>query len=325
MTDPLTYALDSLHLSTQVTCRLELSAPWGVAFPAINGGFHVVYRGTCWAQVGDNLVRLVPGDILLLPTGSPHILASDPAMMTKPVTPVEDIVSALGGRFLMDWGNGGEPASVVCGLFGLRGGGNNHPLLAALPALLHITIGSGAARAWLEAILQYLASETESHRAGSESIVGRLTEVLVIQAVRVWIDEQAGGNRGWFKALADPEIGAALGYIHRSPGEPWTVASLASQVGLSRSAFAQRFSELVGEPPHQYLVRWRMRLAADLLTSTQLGLAQIAARLGYESEHHFNRAFKLHFGVAPGAYRKDRQPLPAPEFSPDPVTAESSA
>ena len=136
------------------------------------------------------------------------------------------------------------------------------------------------------------------------TIVSRLADILFIQALRSWMESTVGDGEGWLAALRDPPIGMALGHIHQAPGEDWTVASLAAQVGMSRSAFSARFTAMVGKPPLHYLTRWRMQLAGDLLADDGMSISEIAERVGYQSESPFSKAFKQHTGMAPGAYRR---------------------
>ena len=192
---------------------------------------------------------------------------------------------------------------MICGVFHLQDGGD-HALFSLLPSLIHIKGEQGRAVEWLDTTLKFMSSEIGAARPGSDTIVGRLTDILFIQSVRAWIDSQGNGGCGWLTALNDPQIGAALGQIHRVPGQPWSVEALADRVGMSRSAFSARFSSLLGEPPIRYVTRWRMRLASNWLRDTDISLTAISERLGYDSDGSFERAFKREVGVAPGAYRR---------------------
>ena len=204
---------------------------------------------------------------------------------------------------ILHHGGGGAPTTVICGVFHYQDGGD-HALLSLLPPLIHIKGDQGQAVPWLDFTLKFMGSEAGASLPGADTIIGRLTDILFIHAVRAWLVSHGEVNGGWLTALNDSQIGSALGHIHRLPGKPWTVESLASNVGMSRSAFSARFSMLVGEPPLRYLTRWRMRLASSWLHDTDLSLADIAERLGYQSEDPFKRAFKREIGTAPGGYRR---------------------
>jgi AraC-like DNA-binding protein len=177
-------------------------------------------------------------------------------------------------------------------------------LFDSLPPVLHVKGDAGTTVRWLEANLQFVASEMASGEPGFETIVSRLADILVVQAVRAHLAQSGGGCKGWLRALIDPQIGRALSLIHEKPEDDWTVESLASKVGMSRSAFAARFAQLVEEPPLTYLTRWRMQKASRLLETSQAGVAEVAKRVGYDAEAAFSKAFKRWTGVAPGAYRR---------------------
>ena len=177
-------------------------------------------------------------------------------------------------------------------------------LFDSLPPVVHVKGDAGTTVRWLEANLQFVASEMASGEPGFETIVSRLADILVVQAVRAHVAQTGGGCKGWLRALIDPQIGRALSLIHEKPEDDWTVESLASKVGMSRSAFAARFAQLVEEPPLTYLTRWRMQKASRLLETSPAGVAEVAKRVGYDAEAAFSKAFKRWIGVAPGAYRR---------------------
>jgi AraC-like DNA-binding protein len=197
---------------------------------------------------------------------------------------------------------------LLCGSFRF-GQGDGHPLIAVLPPLICIKGQEGRPLEWLDLTLRFLASETRRPRAGSDSMVTRLTELLFVQIVRAWIEEQPEGHGGWLGALRDGRIARVLGLMHGEPGRAWSVPTLARAAGMSRATLARRFTSLVGEAPLTYLSRWRMHVAAGLLRSHSLSVAEAAARVGYQSEAAFSRVFRKVVGVAPAAYR--RAALPA--------------
>ncbi|HET9601105.1 MAG TPA: AraC family transcriptional regulator, partial [Acidimicrobiales bacterium] len=202
-------------------------------------------------------------------------------------------------------GGGGAPTNLVCGT--VRFG---HPAAHNLVALLPRTIVVDGAAApspeadWMQSTLRLIAAEGRELRPGGEAVITRLSDILVIQAIRSWIAGDPAGQTGWLGALQDPRIGRAMSLVHRDPARPWSVASLARETAMSRSAFAARFTELVGESVMQYVTRWRMQVALDWLRHDDVPVAALAARLGYESEAAFSRAFKRTVGVSPGAARR---------------------
>jgi AraC-like DNA-binding protein len=267
--------------------------------------FHVVNAGRCWLEVGGEEPRhLQRGDFALVPHGQGHLLVSEPGAPTPRVDALEyDYAS---DRYaILRHGGGGSPTSLVCGT--VRFG---HPAARNLVGLLPRTIViDGAALPapeadWMQSTLRLIAAEGRELRPGGEAVITRLSDILVIQANRAWIAAAPAGQTGWLGALQDPRIGRAMSLVHRDPAAPWSVASLARASAMSRSAFAARFTELVGEPVMHYVTRWRMQVAVDWLQHDDAAVAELAARLGYESEAAFSRAFKRIVGVSPGAARR---------------------
>ena len=192
---------------------------------------------------------------------------------------------------------------LICG--GARfSGPTAHPLLSQLPELIVVRRDSLAEHDWLRPTLEAIALEAESPRPGSAVVMSRLADILVIQAVRTWLDSAPVTANGWLTALRDPNVGHSLALMHRDPGKAWDVDGLAREVGMSRAVFAERFASMMGQPPKHYLTQWRMHLASNWLREEGLGLAQLAERLGYGSEAAFSRAFKRHFGESPGGHRR---------------------
>jgi AraC-like DNA-binding protein len=303
--DVLTDLIDTLRLRGVAYCRTELTAPWGIELPASHiAHFHVVQEGSCWIQLTGEAtgLRLSAGDLVVIPHGRGHRLVDDPRNAT---VPLGDLVREhVGGtRPVIRHGGGGPPTAFVCGAFHVEDGGE-HPLLRVLPSLIHVASRESRTPPWLESTLQFLSDELRHGGPGSETIVARLIDVIFVQTIRVWMEQAPAARGGWLAALRDPLIGRALGLMHRSPELPWTVSSLGAELAMSRSAFAARFTRLVGEPPIEHLFRWRMWVAADLLRRGDLAIADVAARAGYESELAFSKAFKRHVGVPPGAYRR---------------------
>jgi AraC-like DNA-binding protein len=305
--DPLGEALHVLRMSGTFYCRSELSAPWGLDLPPEPQSmwFHVVSAGQCWLEVEGAEPRLLqPGDFALVPHGQGHLLVSEPGAAAPRVDAL-DYDYASDRYAILRYGGGGAPTNLVCGT--VRFG---HPAARNLVALLPRTIVVEGARSlatevdWMYSTLRLIAAEGRELRPGGEAVITRLSDILVIQAIRAWIAGDPAGQTGWLGALQDPRIGRAMSLVHRNPATPWSVASLAREAAMSRSAFAARFTELVGEPVMQYVTRWRMQVAVDWLQHDHTAVTEVAARLGYESEAAFSRAFKRTVGISPGAARR---------------------
>ena len=318
--DVLTDVLEAARMKSGLYGRLELTAPWGLSFDRAAPHFYVVTRGTCWLEVDGQAdpIQLGGGDFVFLPKGNRHAIKDSPA---TPALPVEQVFGSC-DRAREDAqptrisrsGGGGAATTLVAGYFSTENGARNL-LFDSLPPVLHVKGDAGTTVRWLEANLQFVASEMASGEPGFETIVSRLADILVVQAVRAHVAQTGGGCKGWLRALIDPQIGRALSLIHEKPEDDWTVESLASKVGMSRSAFAARFAQLVEEPPLTYLTRWRMEKASRLLETSPAGVAEVAKRVGYDAEAAFSKAFKRWIGVAPGAYRRRAEPRSQPPLS----------
>lgn len=319
-TDVLSDVLKAVRLTGAVYFDFELSTPWVAAAPAtcdlagkiIPGAerlvmYHLIARGSCWCEAeGRAPMRLGEGDLIVFPQGAAHVLSSTPGMRTEPDmsqyartnTPLP-LVFEMGG-------GGPERARVVCGFLGLDERPFN-PLLAALPTAIHLpgTATGATTSSWLSMLVTIAAAESGRARAGGENVLARLSELMFVEAVRRYLDTLPAAERGWLAGLRDPMVGQALAALHGRTAEDWTVERLARLVGASRSLFAERFTDLVGQPPMQYLALWRMQLASRLLTDGQ-PVATAAEAVGYESEAAFSRAFKKLVGQSPGAWRRMR-------------------
>lgn len=327
--DPLGEALHSLRMSGVFYCRSELTAPWGVSLPPMPDCvcFHVVTSGHCLLEVGEggdaehHLLR--PGELALVPHGRGHRARSEagapvPALLDLPHEHVTDRYA------LLRHGGGGAPSTVICGAVRFE-----HPaareLLRLLPALIHVGASDSPESDWMRATLRLIAAEAAALRPGGETVTTRLSDILVIQAIRSWIDSDPAALSGWLGALKDPQIGRAISLIHREPARPWTVDTLAGEVAMSRSAFAARFTERVGQPAMSYLTRWRMHLADDWLRGNDITVSTVAARLGYHSEAAFSRAFKRINGTPPAAARKRTETATSHRPNAGPVPARTSS
>jgi AraC family transcriptional regulator, alkane utilization regulator len=311
--DALNDVLRHLYVDGAVYCRSDLRPPWAFSMdrkPVV--GFHAIVRGRGLLGVEglDLQLRVSAGDLVLLPRGSAHVMRDGPN--TQPI-PLDQIVAGnpLEDGIRLKIGSRGPLTVLLCGGFELEGGAVN-PLLTNLPAIIHIRGNRSRSVPWLQMILRQLELETRSSRPGGQALIGRLSDILFIQAVRECFNSLAVGDRHagpgpWMRALKDPQVGAAIAFLHRQPEHDWQVATLASKVGMSRSSFSARFRQLVGEPPLKYLAKWRTLKAAWLLRTSDATLAEIASRVGYESEIALNGAFKRFMGLAPGAYRRQRR------------------
>jgi AraC-like DNA-binding protein len=310
--DPVGEALHFLHMDGVFYTRSEFVAPWGLALPPLPGSlmFHVVTSGQCWLEVdGVDPCRLQPGDFVLVPHGEGHRLLSAPGvpaaeLFDLPREQISDRYEILrhGNGHGNGHSNGGEATSMVCGAVRF-----DHPaarqLISLLPRLIQIEAWRSPQMEWIQSTLRLMAAEARELRPGGETIITRLADILVIQAIRSWMAMDPVAQTGWLGALQDKQIGHAILLIHRNPAEAWTVASLANEVAMSRSAFAARFKELVGASPMRYVTQWRMNLALTWLKEKDLSIGELAIRLGYQSEAAFSRAFKRYIGVSPGVVR----------------------
>lgn len=298
--DPLSNVLTVLGARSTGRTRLEAGGDWALSFPEKNRlKLVAVVRGHCWICLPRQEPRHVAeGDVLLIGNMS-YAIASHPR-----IAPV-DGVSLYAGRDSVRLGDGDQAVLLGAGiLFERQGSGF---LLDALPPFLKVQRASPAAFA-VRGILDLLDGEVDRHRMGGALVTSRLSEVLVVEAIRAYVHDAAQVNISWIGALGDRYIGAALGLMHEEVDHAWTVAALASRVGMSRSAFASRFAQKVGQPPLEYLTRWRMMLARRLLAETDLDVASIALRVGYLSPSAFGHAFKRMFGSAPKRFETQSEP-----------------
>jgi AraC-like DNA-binding protein len=302
--DPLSDILHDLRLESSFYFRSELKAPWGLYFSVQDGpSFHVIVTGRCFLRIDTQRIPLQAGDLVLLPHGEEHQLADPAESAAIPCTALPSERVGHNAALLSYGGNGAE-SLLICGRMSFAGP-MAHPLLDLLPRVILLRREKlEGARSWLDATLTMLGAEALSLRPGGAAVMTRLADILVLQTIRVWLENDDNRQPGWLGALADPDIGRALALIHRRAEEPWTVASLAAEVYLSRSVFAKRFSRLVGMAPMQYLTRWRMSLASSWMLEERMSASETAQRLGYSSEAAFSRAFKRHLQVPPGLVRR---------------------
>jgi AraC-like DNA-binding protein len=307
--DLLADLLRSIRLPRSAWLRLEVRAPWGFSIADTATVFHVVTHGNCWLEVKHlaTPARLFAGDLGFLPRGDRYVLKDAPGTRCVDFFDFVERHPPDKKRVLRA-GGGGAVTKLVCGGMRFENGATD-PLLAVLPPLIHVAASEADSAPRLRLTVEHVIEELNSDRPGFESVITRLAEILFIEAVRVYLDENSDtANSGWLAALRDQQVGQALALLHAQPHNPWTVASLAGRVALSRSAFAAKFAQLVGEPPLRYLARLRLNTASERLRSSDAKLRAIAAAVGYESVAAFVKAFKRYVGVTPGEYRRAPQP-----------------
>ncbi len=303
--DALGEVLHTLRMTGTFYCRSELTAPWGLSMPAAPGclWFHMGLVGECRIQ-GDDFdeIKMTPGTFVLVTRGGGHWLATDPDVTMAPV--MELPYAMEHERYaLLRYGGGGQTTTLVCGIVSIDHEAAEN-LVQALPPVIHLDSLTSLRAEWMQSTIRLMAAEAQELLPGGETIVTRLADVLVVQAIRHWLRNEPAARSGWIGALRDPVIGRALALIHREPGEHWTVASLAARVAMSRSAFAARFVELVGEAPMRYVGTVRMGVARKLLERPGATVADVAGNLGYGSEAAFSRAFKRITEQTPGSVRQ---------------------
>ena len=315
--DAFSDVLRVIRLTGGVFLEAQMSAPW-----CINGKIsaedckpfqvaprhviasHFVALGKMQLRVdGEDAIDVGAGELVLLPHNDAHSFGSD--LNAAPLSAHEVVQPpAVAGISRIKYGGGGEVTQVLCGFLGAES--SFDPLLSALPPVLKLDIRSTASGAWIESSFRFAVSEIVAGRMGSATVIAKLSELLFVEAVSQYVASLPASRRGWLAGLRDPQVGRALALLHARLAEGWTAEALASEVGMSRSVFAERFTTLVGQPPMQYLTLWRMHMAAQRLREGHGSVAQVAFAVGYESEAAFSRAFKRQFGKSPGSWR--RQP-----------------
>jgi AraC-like DNA-binding protein len=328
--DVLSEVLSAVRLTGSVFFDVTAASPWVAEAPpsaqiadSILPGaqhaieYHVITKGTAWISLigGERFdpVQLNEGDIAVVPRGEPHAVSSSPGMRAEPNLAIhrrpEDDQTL---PFQLNAGppHGGETgpsdAHILCGFFTCDVRPFN-PLLESLPRFLHISSRSTGPDSILRQFVRLASAETSNQRAGGQSILNRLSELMFVEAIRLHMDGLVPDNTGWFAALRDPVVGRAVLLLHERPTWNWTLETLAQEVRASRSVLAARFNHLMGYPPIQYLTRWRMQLAARRLRETGEKVAVVAQEVGYESEAAFSRAFKKYSGVSPSEWRAGKR------------------
>jgi AraC-like DNA-binding protein len=298
--DVLSAVLRELRFESVAYRWLDLRAPFRLSFkePGVRG-VHIVARGRCEIALDEGpTFPLETGDLVLLPRADPHLLCSVGERHVPAVSGF-DLAQRSGATHLRAGGNG-EETIIICGAFLVHD--SDHAGLIGLPRIIHIAGTAGHGPRWLTGYVEALTAEAFERGPGSDVVMARLSDALVARALRFHVER--ADEPGWLNGLADPYVAAALAAIHDDIGRAWTVAALASTVGLSRAAFSERFRQRVGQTPMRYLLHLRMRHAMALLRDERATVASVAARVGYGSEAALSTAFKRHTGLAPGAYRR---------------------
>jgi len=298
--DPASEVLDRVRMRVDLVCLSTFHAPWGIAFPDGPSHLHIVRTGLVWARLSADgeAVRALAGDLLLFPRGAGHIISDGPVGEAVPLDQVACDYDAA--TMSMELPGTGVASELVCCRFNVDGG-MSELLLRALPPMIHVR-GVGRSDVRLDSALRLLSGEVSAPRPGSKVVVSRLIDVLLVETLRAWAQTH-DRNLSWLAGIGDPRIGRVLAAFHDNPARDWTTVACAKIAGLSRSAFADRFTRIVGEPPLAYLKRWRLGLAADLIASGAPKISEVARRVGYASDSAFNRAFKSRFAATPAAYR----------------------
>ena len=313
--DVLSEVLRVVRLRGALFYNGEFSSPWSVYAAGSHAlaryfetesehviVYHLLTEGRASVRLdsGDHL-SLQAGDIVMIPHGDRHIVENGPA--TRTIDDSAHLTDVL-SQGLKRWrvGGGGEVTQFVCGYMACdpRLG---HVVLSGLPPLFKVSMRTHPSGAWLESSIRFFVNQEDRVTPGREAVLARLSEVLFVETLRAWVAQLPPHQTGWLAGVRDPEVGKALALMHREPAHPWTIASLARGAGISRSVLAERFRHYLNQTPMAYLTRWRLQLGAQMLTSTNNSVLQIAADVGYESEAAFNRAFKREFEIPPARFR----------------------
>ena len=318
-TDTLSDVLKTVRLTGAAYFDVAAQDPWSVHSPSrdlilpriLPGAdhliaYHVVTAGHCFARIeGGEAVRLEAGEVVVFTNADPHVMSSEVGMRAEP--PTADMIEIADAGLLpfrINLMNGGAvSARLVCGYLACDAKPFN-PLLEALPPMLKAGDPGRNDNGWLGQFVHFAVAEVAEKRAGSESVLTKLSELMFIDVVRRCIEALPPQDAGWLAGLRDPAVGKALALIHARPSFNWTIEGLARQCGTSRTVMAERFVQFVGVPPMHYLAKWRMQIASEMLRRRHSNMATIAAEIGYESEAAFSRAFKKMMGVTPSAWRQ---------------------
>ncbi|BCH25953.1 transcriptional regulator [Mesorhizobium sp. L-8-10] len=308
--------LCTMRLSGGIFLDCDFTDPWcvtasaigpdevgllGMSFPSHVIAYHYITQGCLLLQIaGQEPIKITAGEIVVFPTNGGHMLGSD--LSLPPVSAKQLVLPPTNGKVArIDYGGGGALCHIMCGFLGTDM--PNDPIIKLLPNVLKLPVEEGASSDWIASSLRFAAKETAAGRVNSPSILAQLAECLFMEAVHRYVETLPQVQRGWLAGLRDPAIGRALARLHASREHRWTVEELAREMGLSRSAFADRFTRLIGEPPMRYLARQRIQFAAQRLRTSHESIVRIALESGYQSEAAFTRAFKREIGMPPAVWR----------------------
>jgi len=319
--DALSETLRVVRLVGAIFINGRFSAPWcyqspraDTVAPLLEPGaerlviFHLITEGECFVEMGSQpAVHLTAGDAVVFPQGHAHRMCSAPGVAPAKGARLETVLSRRPRKLV--YGGGGPTTRLVCGYLACDAR-LARMLLSGLPPLLKVGVRGSSAGMWLEASVRYALAEARSPRPGGAGVLAKLAEVLVIEVLRLYMNEQAGGRPGWLAGVRDRIVGAALTALHTRPSHAWTLESLARAAGTSRSVLAERFQHLIGSAPMEYLTQWRMVLAANLLCGSNAPLARIAEDVGYQTDTAFIRAFRREYGLPPATWRRRQAARP---------------
>jgi len=315
--DALSETLRVVRLVGAIFIQGRFTAPWCYHSPRADTAasylepsaervviFHLITEGECFVEIdGEAPTKLIAGDAIVFPQGDAHLMPSEPGL--KPATGARlDTIFSRRPRVLAH-GGGGVTTRLVCGYLACDAR-LARMLLTGRPKLVRVNVRGSNAGTWLEASVRYALAEARSPRPGGSGVLAKLAEVLFIEVLRLYMNEQRDGRTGWLAGVGDRIVGAALNALHSRPAYAWTLEELASAAATSRSVLAERFQQLVGSSPMQYLTQWRMLLAANLLSGSNAPLARIAEDVGYQTDTAFSRAFRREYGTPPATWRRTR-------------------
>jgi len=315
--DALSETLRVVRLVGAIFIQGRFTAPWCYQSPRADSAarllephaervviFHLITEGECFVEIdAEPPMRLSAGDVVVFPQGHAHRMCSKPGLQPAKGARLADVLSRR-PRTLV-YGGGGATTRLVCGYLACDAR-LARMLLGGLPSLLRVSVRGSNAGVWLEASVRYALAEARSPRPGGAGVLAKLAEVLFIEVLRLYVNEQSAGRSGWLAAVGDRVVGPALRQLHTHPAHAWTLEMLARAAGTSRSVLAERFQQLVGSAPMEYLTQWRMLLAANLLSRSNAPLARIAEDIGYQTDTAFIRAFRREYGVPPAAWRRQQ-------------------
>lgn len=316
--DALSETLRVVRLTGAIFINARFTAPWCYQSPSADSAapllepgaervviFHLITEGECYVELGDEPpMRLMAGDVVVFPQGDAHRMNSEPGLAAASGARLSVVLSRRPRQ--LAYGGGGATTRLVCGYLACDAR-LARILLAGLPRVVKVNVRGSPAGTWLEASVRYALGEARSPRPGGAGVLAKLAEVLFIEVLRMHMNEQGEGRTGWLAGVGDRIVGAALNALHKEPARAWTLEELARAAGTSRSVLAERFQQLVGSSPMQYLTQWRMLLAANHLRGSNAPLTHVAQEVGYQTDTAFSRAFRREFGVPPAAWRRSQQ------------------